>query len=82
MQLRRISFENGTVLAVMDDADNVIAKGFFETQADIEEATRMTGVLLANLGFIEKTSSGILPMPYEKFRKVLDGLIYKGGGKN
>ena len=82
MQLRRIPFENGTVIAVMDDAQNVIATGFFETQADIEEATRMTGVLLANLGFVEKTSPGILPMPYKEFNKLLDGLTYKGDVKN
>ena len=82
MKLRKIPYTNTTVIAVIDDAENVMATGSFETTEDADEAIRMTGVLLANLGLVDNFYTGILPMPYEEFRKVLDGLTYKEDGKN
>ena len=64
------------MVLVMDDAENVIAAGFFETRPDAEEATRMISVLLANLGFVERISTGVLPMPYKDFRNLLDKITY------
>ena len=81
MELRRIPYENVMAILVIDDAENVIAAGCFETREDANEATRMTSVLLANLGFVKGLSTGILPKPYKEFRKIMDALTYPGGGK-
>ena len=77
MQIRRIPFENVTVVAIIDDADNVMATGAFETKEDVEEATRMASVLLANLGLVKGISTGVLPMPYKKFRATLNSITTK-----
>lgn len=77
MELRRIPFENVTVVAVLDDAQNVMATGAFETKEDVDEATRMISVLLANLGLVKGVSTGILPMPYKKFRATLNSITTK-----
>ena len=71
MELRRIPFKNVTVVAVMDDAQNVMATGAFKDKEDIEEVTRMISVLLANLGLVNNISTGVLPMPYKEFRALL-----------
>lgn len=72
MELRKIPFKNTTVVTIMDDGDNVIAAGAFKDKEDIEEVARMVSVLLANLGFVNNISTGVLPMPYKEFRALLD----------
>ena len=81
MELRKIPYENTVVVLIIDDADNVIAAGCFETREDANEATRMTSVLLANLGLVKGISTGILPMPYKEFRKIMDALTDFGKGE-
>ena len=76
MEMRKIAFENATVLAVLDDSDNVISAGLFNNKEDLDEASRMIGVLLGNLGIIGKPTSGCLPMPYKKFLFMLDTLAH------
>ena len=72
MELRKIPYENAVALLVMDDAQNVMAVGVFDTREAADEAARMTSVLLANLGPVDGISTGVLPMPYKEFRALLD----------
>lgn len=70
--------ENCQILAVVDDADNIISAAAFTSDEDTETAENFAYTLLLNLGFLKKTPVVKSSKTISEFLDIIKGVFGDG----
>lgn len=70
--------ENCQILAVVDDADNIISAAAFTSDEDTETAENFIYTLLLNLGFLKKTPVVKSSKTISEFLDIIKGVFGDG----